>query len=248
MQEELYRLMYEVEDRHWWFRGRAAVVGALIGRLDLPASPRILDAGCGTGRNLQRYAQLGPAEGIEPSADAVQFCRERGLDNVQQAVLEQLPFGEGSFDLTIATDVLEHVDDDAVALRELHRVAAPGAALVMTVPAFRWLWSEEDDRLGHRRRYTRKQLRRVAEDSGWQPLFATYFNLLLLAPIAVARRFRDRRDAGRGEAAQRSELNLTPGWLNGPLLVPMRLEAALIRFGLALPAGVSIGIACRRAP
>ena len=114
----------------------------------------------------------------------------------------------------VATDVLEHVDDDALALRELHRVAAPGARLVMTVPAFRWLWSEEDDRLGHRRRYTRKQLRHVAEQSGWEPLFATYFNLLLLAPIAVARRFRDRRDAGRGAAAQRSELNLTPGWLN----------------------------------
>jgi len=240
--------MYEVEDRHWWFRGRAAVVAAMLGRLDLGDSPRILDAGCGTGRNLQRYAQLGPAQGIEPSADAVQFCRERGLDNVQQATLEQLPFGEGSFDLMVATDVLEHVDDDALALRELHRVAAPGGRLVMTVPAFRWLWSEEDDRLGHRRRYTRKGLRALTEQSGWEPLFATYFNLLLLAPIALARRFRDRRDAGRAEAAQRSELNLTPGWLNAPLSVPMRLEAGLIRAGLPLPIGVSIGIACRRAP
>ena len=248
MEQELYRLMYEVEDRHWWFRGRAAVVGAMIARLELPSSPRILDAGCGTGRNLQRYEQLGPAQGIEPSADAVAFCRERGLENVKQAPLERLPFEEESFELMVATDVLEHVDDDAQALRELRRVAAPGATLVMTVPAFRWLWSEEDDRLGHRRRYTRKQLRRVAEQSGWQPLFATYFNLLLLAPIVVARRFRDRRDAGRDDAAQRSELNLTPGWLNGPLSVPMRLEAGMIRSGLALPAGVSIGIACRREP
>lgn len=248
MEQKLYRLMYEVEDRHWWFRGRAAVVGAMIARLELPSSPRILDAGCGTGRNLQRYEQIGPAQGIEPSADAVAFCRERGLENVQQATLERLPFEEESFELMIATDVLEHVEDDTQALRELRRVAAPGATLVMTVPAFRWLWSEEDDRLGHRRRYTRKQLRLVAEQSGWQPLIATYFNLLLLAPIAVARRFRDRRDAGRDDAAQRSELNLTPGWLNGPLSVPMRLEAGLIRSGLALPAGVSIGIACRREP
>lgn len=247
MEEELYRLMYEVEDRHWWFRGRAAVVAALIGRLDVPGSPRILDAGCGTGRNLQRYAQLGAAQGIEPSANAVQFCRERGLDNVQQATLEQLPFDGGSFDLMVATDVLEHVEDDAAALRELRRVAAPDAGLVMTVPAYRWLWSEEDDRLGHRRRYTRKRLRGVAAENGWRPHFATYFNLLLLPPITVARRFRDRRDAGRTDAARRSELAMTPGWLNGPLSVPMRLEAGLIRAGLPLPAGVSIGIACRPA-
>ncbi len=246
MQEELYRLMYEVEDHHWWFRGRAAVVGALFKRLRLEPQPRILDAGCGTGRNLQRYRELGPLQGIEPSADAVQFCRERGLDTVQQGTLEELPFGPDSFDLLVATDVIEHVDDDALALRELRRVAAPGAALVITVPAFRWLWSEEDDRLQHRRRYTRRQLRLVAGQNGWVPQFATYFNTLLLPPIALARRFRDRRDAGKGDAAGRSELKLTPGWLNGPLSMPMRGEAGLIGAGIPLPVGVSVGIACRR--
>jgi SAM-dependent methyltransferase len=247
VQDELFRLMYEVEDRHWWFRGRTAVVGALFKRLDLPHMPRILDAGCGTGRNLQHYAQLGPAQGIEPSSDAVQFCRERGLDNVRQGTLEDLPFEAASFELLVATDVLEHVDDDIVALRELRRVAAPGAALVLTVPAYRWLWSGEDDRLGHRRRYTRTELRRVVEQSGWRIQFASYFNLILMPPIALARRFRDRRDAGRGDAAHCSELNLTPGWLNGPLSLPMRLEAVLIGAGLPLPVGVSIGIACQRA-
>jgi SAM-dependent methyltransferase len=242
MEEELYRLMYEVEDRHWWFRGRAAVVSALFSRLGLPASPRILDAGCGTGRNLQRYTQIGPAQGIEPSPDAVEFCRRRGLDNVRRATLEELPFEAQSFDLLVATDVLEHVDDDAVALRELRRVAAPGAALVLTVPAYRWLWSSEDDRLGHRRRYTRASLREVVEANGWQPQIATYFNTLLLAPIAVARRLR--RDGG----SPRSELSATPRWLDAPLYVPMRLEAAAIRAGASLPAGVSIAIACRPAP
>jgi SAM-dependent methyltransferase len=243
MDEGQFRLMYEAEDRHWWFRGRAAVVEALIGRLHLPPSPRILDAGCGTGRNLQRYAQLGPAQGVEPSPEAVEFCRRRGLDNVRQAGLEQLPFEPGSFDLLVVTDVLEHVDDDAVALRELRRVAATDASLVLTVPAYRWLWSEEDDRLGHRRRYTRRALRSVADANGWQPLFATYFNTLLLPPIAVARLLRRRR-----KGSERSDLMLTPRLLDPPLSVPMRLEARLIRAGLALPAGVSIGTVCRPAP
>lgn len=240
MDEELYRLMYEVEDRHWWFRGRSAVVAALIERVNLPRTPRVLDAGCGTGRNLQRYARLGPTQGIEPSSEAVRFCHQRGLENVHQATLERLPFDAQSFDLMIATDVLEHVDDDAVALRELRRVAAPNAALVLTVPAYRWLWSAEDDRLGHRRRYTRGQLQRAVEANGWRPRLATYFNLLLLPPIALARRFRR-----RSNGSSRSELTMTPSWFDVPFSAPMRLEARLIRAGVTLPAGVSVGIACQ---
>jgi SAM-dependent methyltransferase len=239
MKEEVYRLLYEVEDRHWWFRGREAVVDALLRHIEVRPLPRILDAGCGTGRNLQRYAKLGPAKGVEPSQDAVDFCRQRGLENVIQGRLEDLPFADADFDLLMATDVLEHVDDDGRALRELHRVAAPNAFLVLTVPAYRWMWSREDERLGHRRRYTRAQLRRVVEANGWKPRLATYFNTILLPPIALARRL---RRSGGG-----AELALTPSGLDWPLSLPMRFEARLIGLGVRLPAGVSVGMVCERA-
>lgn len=239
MDEEVYRLSYELEDRHWWYRGREAVVDALLGRLDLPASPRILDAGCGTGRNLQRYSRIGRTEGVDPSPDAVEFCRRRGLEAVQQAGLEELPFEDGRFDLLTATDVIEHVSDDAGALRELRRVAAPAAALLLTVPAYQWMWSAEDERLEHKRRYTRRRLREVAEASGWRPAFGTYFNSILLPPIAVARRLR--RSSGGAELAA------TPRWLDASLSIPMRLEARLIALGVRLPAGVSVGLVCRPA-
>jgi SAM-dependent methyltransferase len=238
LRESAYREHYEVEDRHWWFRGRWAVIEALLSRTELPASPKILDAGCGTGGNLQRYARIGDTEGVDPSGEAVRFCRERGFDSVKQAGLENLPYEDGNFDLIAATDVLEHVAPEQEALRELRRVAAPGGALLLTVPAYMWLWTPEDEKLHHQRRYTKSRLRQAVQLSGWQPQIATYFNTLLLPPIALFRRLQ-RND---GEQA---DLERTPAALDGPLSLPMRLEARLIRAGVSLPAGVSVGIVCR---
>jgi len=240
VKDTVYRRQYEVEDRHWWYRGRWAVVEALLSRTPLPPSPRILDAGCGSGANLRRYARIGEAQGVDPSPEAVRLCRERGLDAVQRAGLEDLPHEDGSFDLIAATDVLEHVAAEQRALRELWRVAAPGAALLLTVPAYTWLWTEEDENLHHRRRYTRPRLRRAVERCGWEVQIATYFNSLLLPAIALARRLR------RSGGSERAELDRTPAWLDGPMSLPMRLEARLIGAGLSLPAGVSIGIVCRK--
>ncbi len=241
MRESAYREHYEVEDRHWWYRGRWAVVEALLSRTALPARPRILDAGCGTGGYLQRYAKLGEASGVDPSPEAVGFCHERGLASVQQAGLEELPFEAASFDLITATDVLEHVAAEHEALRELRRVAAPGAALLLTVPAYMWMWSEEDVNLHHQRRYTKRRLREALEATGWEPQIATYFNTILLPPIALARKLK------RNRAGDGGELDRTPASLDGPLSLPMQLEARLIRAGLSLPAGVSVGIVSRNA-
>jgi hypothetical protein len=135
----------------------------------------------------------------------------------------------------MAFDVLEHIEDDRGALRELRRVVRPDGALVVTVPAYRWLWSQHDETHHHVRRYTRRALRANAEASGWRTSFATYFNTLLLPPIAVVRAFR------RGESAGRSDYELAGGPLNSALSLPMRAEARAIAHGARLPAGVSIG-------
>lgn len=245
MEETAYAEMYEQEDVHWWFRGRRAVIRALLGRADLPPRPRLLDAGCGTGRNLVELSALGPASGVDPSPSAVAFCRERGLPDVRQAGLEALPFGDGRFDLLLACDVLEHVDDDVGALRELRRVAAPGGTLVLTVPAYQWLWTDHDVQLHHRRRYTLPTLRSRVTEAGWAPVVATYFNTLLLpvvAPARAASRWRPTRGERR---AGHTDLDRTPAALNVALALPMRLEAWAIARGARLPAGVSAAMLCR---
>jgi SAM-dependent methyltransferase len=238
VEQRAYEQLYRLEDRHWWFRGRRAVIWAMLRRAGLGAMPRILDAGCGTGRNLLEYGRLGTAIGIDPSPRAVAFCRQRGLRDVELGGLEALPFADGRFDLMLACDVLEHIDDDAGALRELRRVAAPGARLLATVPAYAWLWSPHDDSHHHRRRYTLAQLGDRIVGAGWTVRTATYFNTLLLPPIAAARALTRRR------AARRSDYELTPGPLDRWLHLPMSAEAKLIGSGISLPAGVSIGMVC----
>ena len=165
MEDWRYAELYELEDQHWWFRSRRSVLWALLRRAGMPESPRILDAGCGTGRNLAEFAALGEAEGVDFSEEAVAFCHRRGLTGVRRALLEELPFEDARFDLLLATDVVEHVDDDRRVLTELRRVAAPGARLVLTVPAYTWLWSQHDVSMHHRRRYTLGRLdEQVARD------------------------------------------------------------------------------------
>jgi SAM-dependent methyltransferase len=238
MESWLYPRLYELEDRHWWFRGRRAVIRALLERGEAPAHPRVLDAGCGTGRNLAELrAGAATLHGVDSAPEAVEFCRKRGLDGVTESELDVLPFQDASFDLLLATDVVEHLDDDVGALRELRRVAAPGARLLLTVPAYQWLWSAHDESHQHRRRYTRPELVARVRAAGWEPTVASYFNALLLPPIAVARRL----NKGNG----RSDYDRTPPWLNAALERPMRLEAELIRRGAELPAGVSIGLVAR---
>lgn len=203
------------------------------------AKPEILDAGCGTGGHLGRYSRIDSATGVDPSPEAVAFCRERGFGSVERAGLESLPFADGGFDLVAATDVLEHVAEERRALDELRRVAAPGGALLLTVPAYEWLWTSEDENLQHKRCYTRRRLLEAVGRSGWEPRIATYFNTVLLPPIALARRLRRRRETAT------SDIERTPAALDRPLSLPMRFEARLIRSGVRLPAGVSVGVVCR---
>jgi SAM-dependent methyltransferase len=240
MEEDAYKEMHALEDVHWWFRGRRAVIHALLHRTELPAKIRLLDAGCGTGRNLVEFGSLGSAAGVDPSPDAVAFCHDRGLADVRQAGIEALPFGPNEFDLLLACDVLEHVEDDGGALVELRRVASAGGLLLITVPAYQWLWTEHDVQLHHVRRYTMPILRARIREAGWDVVHASYFNSIAL-PLVAGARLAERRSSRHGH----TDLDRTPEVLNGLLVLPMKFEAWMIRHGARLPAGVSIGVLCR---
>ena len=226
-----------VEDRHWWYRGRRRIVLDAVTSLSLPGRPRILDAGCGSGRNLVELARFGDAVGLEPSTRGAEVARARGVGEVVEAGIDTMPFDDASFDLITLLDVLEHIEDDLGALRELRRVARPGGILLITAPAYPWLWSSHDELNRHCRRYTRRVLLGRAVEAGWRPVRTTHFNALLL-PVAAAWRLADR--ARPRQAPPTSELVRTPASLNWLLEQPLRAEAALLRTGRRLPAGLSL--------
>jgi SAM-dependent methyltransferase len=239
VEREIYTNLFELEDTHWWFQGRRAVVWSLLKKAGIPPHARILDAGCGTGRNLIEFGGLGDAVGIEPSTDAIAFCAERGLTAIAAGV-EDLPFEDDRFDLVLMLDVLEHISDDGAALRELRRVAKPGGALVLTVPAHQYLWSQHDETHHHFRRYTQPQLRELLEMNAWRPAFTTYFNTTLLAPIAAMRLVAPRLSAG----STRNDYEVKSDAVNRVLTGIMTMEAGLISKGARFPTGVSIGAVC----
>jgi len=245
VEDAAYREMYAQEDVHWWFRGRRLVIGALVALAGLPSYTRVLDAGCGTGRTMVELAGLGAVSGVDPSSDAVRFCRARGLDDVHQAGLEALPFANSAFDLVLACDVLEHVEDDLGALQELRRVTRTGGVLIVTVPAYRWMWTEHDVVLHHLRRYSATHLRHQATSAGWAVQRCTYFNSVLL-PLAAGGRLGSRLLTVVARRRRgRTDLDRTPAVLNRVMELPLRFEASVIRAGSRFPAGVSIGMLCR---
>jgi SAM-dependent methyltransferase len=228
---------HQAEDRHWWYRGRRTVLDGVIAELGLPADPRILDAGCGSGRFMVELAKLGTVTGVELSDTSVALARERQLGEVISGSVLEMPFADDSFDLAVSLDVIEHLEDDLGALRELRRTITPGGALLVTVPAYQWLWSGHDEINHHHRRYTRRALQRVAEQAGWRQIRTTYFNSLLL-PVAILLRVLDRFNTKTTESSL--DLWVPPEPVNWLLERPLTLEAALIARGGRIPAGLSL--------
>ena len=191
MEQHTYAIMDRVEDSHWWFVGRRAIlesflkgiVRSLRSRIE---NPKILDVGCGTGANLEMLSQFGSAEGVDVSDDALDFCRQKGL-TVQKGLAETLPYADETFDISTALDVIEHLDDDVAGLREMHRVTRSGGYSLIFVPAFMWLWGVQDDISNHRIRYTKSQIVERIEKAGFRVERATYANFTFFAPILGGR-------------------------------------------------------------
>jgi SAM-dependent methyltransferase len=179
-----------IDAKHWWYVVRRKLFARLIRELKLPSGAAVLDAGTSTGPNLGVLRDLGFSDihGVDLSPEALRFCQSKGFTQVRLGDICALPYPDESFDLVLATDVIEHVDHDDRALREIRRVLRPGGTALLTVPAFQCLWGVTDDISEHRRRYLLGPLRErlnmadLSVDRTW------YFNYLLFLPILIARR------------------------------------------------------------
>ncbi|HTC60761.1 MAG TPA: methyltransferase domain-containing protein [Solirubrobacteraceae bacterium] len=228
---------HRAEDRHWWYQGRRTVLERAIERLGLPAHAQILDAGCGSGRNMVELARLGTVTGVELSGTSVQLARERDAGEVIEGSVMDMPFDDANFDLTVSLDVIEHLEDDIGALRELRRVTRPGGALLVTVPAYQWLWSGHDEINHHHRRYNRRTLLSAARSGGWELESFTNFSSLTL-PVAILLRALERFMPSTTKSSL--DLWVPPAPLNWTLRQPLNLEAQVIGHGGSIPAGLSL--------
>ena len=255
MQQHTYAIMDRVEDKHWWFVGRRAILESFLrqivtsltphqkstepGEPGVPNAIRILDVGCGTGANLEMLSQFGQAEGVDVSDDALEFCRGKGL-TVQKGLAEKLPFDDGSFDVTTALDVVEHLDDDIGGLKEMFRVTKKGGYSLIFVPAFMWLWGVQDDISHHRIRYTKSQIIERLKEAGFTIERATYANWTFFAPILAGRTLMKLTGI-----KPESENNVNVSALNGIFGKLFSAERFWLK-NFNFPFGVSIVVVARR--
>jgi len=239
MENDEYGIMYLHEQSYWWFVGKQFLIRDNLKRLGLAGlkRARILDVGCGTGIILELLGWFGTACGIELSPQAIRYLRKRDLRSVARCDVNQsIPFKDDVFSAVTCLDVLEHLDDDLILMKEIVRVCRPGGYIFITVPAFAKLWSPHDVALHHKRRYTRKQMLENVRGLQCEIIKASYYNSLLFIPILAVRKFR----SFLSEKNQvQSDLSIIlPVWLNKVLALFFVAEIYCLRF-FNFPFGVS---------
>ena len=215
MEETAYRQFIELERSHFWFVGRRRIFFHLLdrelnGRRDLS----VLDVGCGAGGMLEPLSRYGQVTGVDTSSELIDFCRARGFGRVRVGSAYDLPADSGSVDVITLFDTIEHVPDDARALHECRRALAPDGLVFISVPAYQFLYANNDRVAHHERRYTAAGLRRKLIEAGFEPTRVTYFNTLLFPAILpavlakkVMERFSDPGDATNLSHDVRPRLN-----------------------------------------
>jgi SAM-dependent methyltransferase len=191
MDAEAYKEMIELQEEHWWFVARRDVIKSVI-NMQVPqgSTSKILEIGCGVGGNVGLLSQSGQYRGIDMHKPAIDYCSEKYPQfEFQCTRVEDIPqeFNSNKFDSIYLLDVLEHIDDQVAILKSAQNYLTPSGKILVTVPAFEFLWSPHDDFVHHVRRYTKAGLKKVLEDSGYRVERISYFNSILF-PLALIQR------------------------------------------------------------
>jgi SAM-dependent methyltransferase len=235
MERVVYDTMADLDQRHWWYRARREVLAELIRRrVRPPAGAKILEIGCGTGHNLAMLGEFGHVDALELDEKVRGVAEKRLGRRVMSAPLPELAeVPERHYDLIGAFDVIEHIDDDRAALASIATRLKPDGKLFMTVPAHQWMWSAHDVVNHHKRRYSKRALRRLIENSPLRLDAIGYFNSLLF-PVAMAERLSSKL-RGKDEA----NLSVPAKPLNDVLERVFASERHLVG-RLPLPPGLSL--------
>lgn len=240
-----FQATYHVhEGAHWWSVGRRDMIVRLLDAAAIGPEARVLDVGCASGRLVEMLRARGHERvmGVDLSEEAIDACRRRGVTDVHVMPADRLDVPDASFDVLVASDVLEHIEDDGRALREWRRVVAPGGILVIFVPAHMFLWSQHDVANHHHRRYDAATLAGRIEEAGLRLERISGWNLGLLPPAAAVRSW---RRLVHTDDRPHHDLQMPAPWLNQVLTRVLFAENALLQ-RRDLGPGVSLFAVARR--
>jgi len=239
MKEHMYEAMYRIEDSHWWFRAKREIILSLIA---LNKNQTLIDFGCGTGKTLEELCKICDATGLDSSEQALNFCKKRvDVKLLKASLSEELPF-DSTYDIGVALDVLEHLDDDFKALRSMKNVLNHGGRLIITVPSFMFMWSSHDDNCDHKRRYRKKELEALIEKSELETEYISYYNFWLFPFIALTRCVCKLLNIDKNSELE----NYNNKFINALLYRVFRSEGFFLRNHIKLPFGVSLIAVLRR--
>jgi ubiquinone/menaquinone biosynthesis C-methylase UbiE len=248
MKAEFYQEYYHLERKNWWFLARKQILKDQIaklfkGRTDL----KILNVGAALGASTIMLENFGQVTSLEYDKSCCEFVKkELGLDFINGSITE-LPFKNNEFDLVCAFDVVEHVQEDALAISELHRVCKPGGYTFTTVPTFRFLWSEHDDVNEHVRRYTMKNYLSLFNAKTCYIYFKSYFNFWLFFPVAPVRILLSFLKGNKKKQAPKSDFErIKIGGLSKALYHIFKSETHLLKKGIRLPIGISLMVISKK--
>ena len=187
MERDVYEIFYHVEGTHWWFTARRRIILNLLKRYlplrqGVSGRTTVCDLGTGCGYNLKTFGEFYNAVGMDFSLEAARFASKCDTRVILGRLPDEVPFADSSFDVVLLLDVLEHIEDDVASLRAAARLVRPGGLVLCTVPAYQWLWDQNDDYFHHYRRYSLGQMRTLAESAGLTLLLASYYNAFLFPP------------------------------------------------------------------
>lgn len=247
MQHDYYKEYYDLERQHWWFVAREKIISNYLKKIiaakilkhqDL----KILNVGCGPGRSSQYLSSFGEVTSIEYDKDCCEFASERTGLQIINGSITALPFQDEIFDLVCAFDVIEHVEDDQLAVSEMKRVAKKEGVIFITVPTFMSLWSHHDVINHHFRRYQKGQIEKLfTANKNGNVIFSSYFNFFLFPLIYLVRKISNLLQFNKKRPGSGSDFEaFKPGFLNHVLFNIMYFESKFINNNIKLPFGVSL--------
>ncbi len=236
MQEIVYHTNYKLEDSYWWFVARNYIIKELTNQYsNLLVGDTVLDVGCGTGGFAKSISDRYIPVCMDTSPLALDYCKKRGLNDIYEGVLSDFPKRDYNIKGVFMLDVIEHIEDDEMVIKEVYDLLQPGGSFIASVPAYQWLWSRHDKMHMHYRRYTKNKFNKMLKSQGFNIKYSSYFNTFLFPP-AVLKRFFDKMTGEKGEYKPVDDVSPA---LNNIFHKIFRSEATFLKF-IRFPVGVSI--------